>query len=112
MNLHHLPNIAPSRSTRLSVRHPVRVMRFGGGHTRYLRHGHLKSEARWAVHWAGLTPDQLAQLHRFFEHRQGTEAFFWTPPYDEKPQPFVCLEWSMTPLQGGFHHLDAVLIRR
>lgn len=112
MGLLYLPKIPPSRSTRLSIRPPVKVMRFGGGHTHYLRHGHLKNEARWAVHWAGLSASQFSQLHRFFDDRQGTEAFFWTPPHDEEPQIFICLEWAMTPLQGGFHHLDAVLIRR
>ena len=107
-----LPLLAPSRSTRLSVRQPVKVIRYGGGHAVYLRHGIAGSDERWAVHWAGLTQDQALQLQQFFEDRKGIESFLWTPPYGDDAQKFLCPEWAATPLQGGFQNLDAVLIRR
>ncbi len=107
-----LPDISPSRSTRQSVRQPVKSLRFGGGHTLYLRHGQLGADVKWSVYWAGLSRADALSLLNFFDARQGTEVFFWTPPEDDKPLRFICMEWSAVPLTGGYQNITATFIKR
>ena len=112
MSIPKLPEISPSKSTRLAVRQPVKAIRYGGGYTLYLRHGAIDPDAKWAVHWSGLTATEGRELIQFFEGQKGNNAFIWTPPNKAKADHFICMEWSETPLMAGFINLDAVLIRQ
>ncbi|MCE2518028.1 MAG: phage tail protein [Alphaproteobacteria bacterium] len=107
-----LPNVPPSRTTRMATRHPVREIRFGGGHTRYVRDGAASAETTWTVHWNGLPPAQAATLAGFLDAQQGITPFLWTPPSGAVPEQFICREWTITPLLSGHQNINAVFIRQ
>jgi phage-related protein len=95
----------------MATRHPVRAIRYGGGHTRYIRDGAASAESNWAVHWAGLTVADGAILTGFLDGLKGIDPFLWTPPSGNASLRFICMEWTVTPLPSGYQNIDAVFIR-
>jgi len=106
-----LPDLTPSRSTRMSATHRVRAIRFGGGHTSYIREGPQRPDTEWSVVWAALSAGDAGKLDAFFNEQGGVDVFLWTPPRESSSQRFICPEWQLTPISGEHYRMDARFIR-
>jgi len=111
MTIAVLPDLAPSRSTRMTASHRIRAIRFGGGHTSYIREGPQRPDTEWAVVWSALDAADAGKLDDFFTRQRGVEAFLWTPPKASSAQRFLCLEWQLTPISADHFRLDARFVR-
>ena len=112
MSLERLPLATPSRSSRMTIRHRIQTVRFGGGRAVRIRDGHTAAEVVWRVVWNGLSVAEATEIDDFLHARKGVEGFLWVPPEAATAQVFICLEWQVTPIAPGFSRIDAQLIRQ
>jgi len=106
-----LPDVVPSRSTRMTASHRIRTIRFGGGHASYIREGPAQPDTEWSVVWSALKAEDAERLDSFFAEQGGVGVFLWTPPKADSSQRFLCLEWQLTPISDEFYRLDARFVR-
>lgn len=111
MSLLTLPEVTPSKTTRMTARHRVQTVRFGGGRVVRIRDGHNVSEIIWQVVWNGLSRGKANELDEFLMARKGVEGFAWQPPGAVSTQVFLCSEWQITPISAEFSRLDATLVK-
>lgn len=111
MTIATLPPIAPSRTTRMQARHRISTVRFGGGHTLYVKEGNVPADTEWSVVWQVLGSTDATTLTDFFESREGTEPFLWTPPNSTRAQRFICPQWQITPEGVNHAAINARFIR-
>ena len=111
MSVAQLPDIAPSRSTRMASRLRVNTLRFGGGHRLYIREGGAEPDTEWNVVWQTLSQAESQSLTAFFKAQGGIKPFIWTPPGATQAEQFLCPEWQLTPQTADHFQLNARFIR-
>ena len=106
-----LPELIPSRSTRMLARHHVHQIKYGQGHSVRLRDGAQPFETRWTVVWDGLTLTEANSLNTVFTAGKGVDSFAWKAPGEITSHRYVCLEWQMIPTAFEHRKVEALFLR-
>ena len=92
----------PEFGANKSKKPDVKVVKFGDGYESRIKSGLQRAPAVWALTFANRELTDGNAIEAFFEARDGSEAFLWTPPDASSPITVVCREWQKQIVKGTY----------
>lgn len=84
----------------------VKVIKFGDGYEQRTTFGMNTSPGQWALKWENINDTDSAAIEAFFEARNGTQSFAWTPPTGSSINA-VCEEWKVAKVKNNLNMITA-----
>lgn len=72
----------------------VRTTKFGDGYSQRLIYGLNQNLKTWDLRWTASSNADAAAIESFFDARQGSESFDWTPPEGGTAGKYICPSWT------------------
>lgn len=94
-----------------SVTYNVRSAKFGDGYTARAPLGINNKEITASYVWAQLTGEEADSIEAFFDARQGSEAFYYTPPGEIVATKFICTDFQRTRYTGLLDRITANFVK-